>query len=358
MKIRLTVIVLLLPVLLFAQQKTTSNFDKPSRKVFLWDVTLSMKGAGGCPNIWDEVKDKLIKEVENISDPKTEVVILPFQHRIIDKISDYATPEGKQKLIQYVKSFDLPRLWIGDAINGREVNSGEKGKTTMTKLYAPLQECLATVISNDKTDILVILTDGVSDFPADAEAFKDFVCNKWCGSIAEEKDIFAFYVELTQNAINESLCPCPRFKIVDPDDGGDINISTIKLTPSRSVVYNVKDDYGKEIVVKFDAESTTKIEEGFIVHVKSDNNPYFNIDQEVVLDPIRNVVHIKPNEKIDFNSMRQLILSQDDNKGYAHLSFTPGAGMSEKYNRVAISEIETEIEIVGIDERVLKLEWK
>lgn len=357
MKNSFLILLLLIPAILTAQPSVSDVPEKLQRKVFLWDVTLSMKGAGGCPNIWEEVKDNLIKEIKSVTDPKTEIVILPFQHRIIEKKAEYATAEGKQKLVQFVKDFDLPKLWIGDASSGHEANEGEKGKTTMTKLYAPLQECLNTVISNDKIDILVILTDGISDFPEDGAAFEKFVCEEWCHNVAIEKDIYAFYLMLTQKATNTRLCACSRFRPINTSN--EIVISTINLIPASKVCYNVKDDYGKDIVVKFDTKSSTALEAGFVIHVENDTmNPYFNINQDALLDPIHNTIIIHPELKMGTEEMRRHIFETENNKDSLFLRFTPGEGMEEKYDRVIIRDAKTEVELIGTDERTLKLEWK
>lgn len=354
MKKLLLILLFLVPVMLTAQQ---SDADKPQRKVYLWDVTLSMKGAGGCPNIWEDVKENIIKDIKNITDPKMEVVILPFQHRIIDKKSDYATAEGKQRLIDFVKGYDLPKMWIGDALTGHEAKEGEKGKTTMTKLYAPLQECLETVITKDKTDVLVFLTDGLSDFPEDGAAFEKFVCEEWCEGVAEEKDIYAFYLMLTSKATNKRLCWCRSWTLIPPGDKTDI--TTLTLTPAKKVCYNVKDDYGREIVVKFDTKSSTPMESGFVIHVENaEENPYFEINQDAVLDPVNNTISIRPELKMTSEEMRNHVYENPNNKDSLYLTFTAGEGMVEKYNKVTVRDIKTEIEIVGTDERTLKLEWK
>lgn len=347
----------LVPAVLFAQQDA-NNVDKPQRKVYLWDVTLSMKGAGGCPNIWNDVKESLIKNIKSITDPRTEIVLLPFQHRIIDKKSDYATAEGKQNLIQYVKDFDLPKLWIGDAATGHEAKPGEKGRTTMTKLYAPLQECLETVITVDKTDVLVFFTDGLSDFPEDGAEFEKFVCEDWCTGVAKEKDIYAFYLMLTSKATNTGLCGCPRFKTINPTENPDL--STVTLTPSdKAVNYNVKDDYGKDIVVTFDTRSSTPMNEGFVIHVENDpENPYFGINQDVVLDPAHNTISICPKLKMTSEEMRKHVYENPANKDSLYLSFTAGKGMDEKFDRVIITDVKTKIVVIGTAERTLELEWK
>lgn len=360
MKKTLLLMLFIVPAMLFAQQNADNGFDKPQRKVYLWDVTLSMKGAGGCPNIWNDVKEGLIKDIKSVTDPQMEIVILPFQHRILEKVSDYATAEGKQRLVDFVKNYDLPKMWNGSASNGSEAADG-RGKTTMTKLYAPLRECLETVITSDKIDILVFFTDGRSDFPDDGNAFENFVRDEWC-QIAVEKDIYAYYVMLTPQAANANLkadCDGNRFIPVDPKPNGGYDISTVFLTPAKEVCYNVKDDYGKDIVVKFSDKSSVPIEQGFVIHVESDpENPYFNINQDVVLDSEHKTISIRPELKMTSEEMRNHVFELEGNKDCLYLSFALGEGMDKKYNMVNVSNGKTRVELVGTDERTLKLEWK
>lgn len=90
-------------VLLSAQ-----NVDKAKkeRRIYLWDVTMSMQGYGRCNNIWNDVKTKLIKDIDGIMDPETEIILLPFQHKIIDSITVTATAAGKNAIkCECVKCF-------------------------------------------------------------------------------------------------------------------------------------------------------------------------------------------------------------------------------------------------------------
>lgn len=61
--------------LAFAQ----SGNVKDVRQTYLWDVTLPMQGkAPGCPNIWEQVKEAIITDIQQISDDRTEIVVIPF----------------------------------------------------------------------------------------------------------------------------------------------------------------------------------------------------------------------------------------------------------------------------------------
>ena len=257
MKIKL----LLFSLLLFPLMLSAQNVDKvkKERRIYLWDVTMSMQGYGkGNKKIWDEVKTKLIEDIDGIIDPETEIILLPFQHKIIDCVKVTANAAGKNEVKKFVTDYQLPRLWVGDAITGHEVEAGEKGKTTMTKLYAPIIQSVNSYIYNDRTNVLVIMTDGNSDFEDDQKDFEDLLKEKWC-DLATEKDIHAFYFMLTPNAViekinDDNIC---RFTPTPPDD--HIIITTYILNPEEIIKYNVKDNFGKPFKINFKTNTSIKI---------------------------------------------------------------------------------------------------
>ena len=60
----------------FAQAPTTE------KRIYLIDLTGSMEGRGSIqtPNILQTVKDNLAATIENIEDPLTEIIIIPFNY--------------------------------------------------------------------------------------------------------------------------------------------------------------------------------------------------------------------------------------------------------------------------------------
>jgi hypothetical protein len=125
--------------------------------IYLWDVTLSMQGKSkGCPDIWDEVKTAICNDIKRMNDESTEVIILPFQHRAIveSMVKDKATFQGKQRLIEYIKGYELPKLWLGSASNGSE---SKDGNTTMTAIYQPFKYCMDSLLHKDKKNIIEFL---------------------------------------------------------------------------------------------------------------------------------------------------------------------------------------------------------
>lgn len=354
MKKLLLLFVLTLNVLfLYAQNE---NSIKKERRIYLWDVTLSMKGPryGGDRDIWDEVKNKLIKTIDDITDPDTEIILLPFQHKIIDNKTVIATSNGKNEIKTYIKAFDLPKLWCGDAATGHQAMNGEKGTTTMTKLYAPIRECVDKYVDNKKTNILIIMTDGLSDFQEDALSFANLLDNEWC-DLSKANDIYAFYFMLTPQAIIKFKNTC--ITQVPPNSTGEITVFT--LTPPLTINYNVKDDFGKPIEIKFVNNNAKKIKDGYMIHVESMDNPYFSVDQDCKFDPNRKSITIEPNILLnDKDKLRQFIL-QNGSDAKVELIYTPGKDMEEQNWLVKIlSNIHTSVMFNIEKERTITLDWE
>lgn len=351
----LLLFVLTLNVLsLYAQNE---NSIKKERRIYLWDVTLSMKGPryGGDKDIWDDVKKKLIKTIDGITDPDTEIILLPFQHRIIDCKKELATTEGKNNLKTYIKGFDLPKSWCGNANTGHEAKNGEKGTTTMTKLYAPIKECVDNYVDNRKTNVLIIMTDGLSDFHEDSLQFDNLIKNEWCDLLIA-KDIYAFYFMLTPQAIIKTQDSCGRMNIIFPDD--DIQLTTFELTPPSTKNYNVKDDFGKPIEICFDINTANKMEDGYNIHVTSTDNPYFSINQDYIFNPNSKSITIEPEILFDNkNELRQYIW-QNDSEAKVELIYTPGKDMEKRNSPVIIRDIHTNILLNIEKERTITLEWE
>ena len=83
MKVRrllLLLIICAMSVNMMAQQSRFKN----ERRIYLWDVTLSMKGyKERTPDIYDKVITALEKDINSIIDEQTEVWVLPFQTKIL-----------------------------------------------------------------------------------------------------------------------------------------------------------------------------------------------------------------------------------------------------------------------------------
>ncbi len=356
MKIKQIVLTLLLCsvcIVSFAQ-------PKPVRRVYMWDVTLSMQGRAGCPNIWNKVKTKLIDEINLISDPNVEIVLIPFQHRALSEHMQvvYATNEGKHKLVKFIEDYKIPYMWVGTAAAGKEVAPGEKGKTTMTALYEPLNFCMENIIKDDKYNYLEFMTDGVSDFPEDAARFNKMV-QKFC-SIAEQKELYLLYVMLTEQAANVNIKQdtiCSRFVLVKPDY--DIVINVIDLRTPEELLFNTHDDYKKDLTLKFVASSSSPLKPGYKVHVKADSNPFFEIDEVCEVSTADNTIVFTPKFKMTPDEMRAVILAEGWEKVSLRISATPQMKESFDYKLICLPDnSEVKIKLLTIAEKKVTISWE
>ena len=163
---------------LFAQPKS-------QRRIYLWDVTLSMKGFGGTPNIYDDVVKFLEKEIESITDESTEVVVLPFQERILEVWNTNADMTGKKEIIKKIKNYS-------------------NHQSTYTNIVGPLKDIMSTIISCDKNNILMILTDGLQSKQfGGCQELINWI-DAW-GEYSKENCAYALYVMLTKEANDQKV---------------------------------------------------------------------------------------------------------------------------------------------------------
>ncbi len=333
--------------------------QKSIRRVYMWDVTLSMTGKAGCPDIWQDVKDALVKEINLITDPTVEIVIIPFQHRALNEHMqrEYATSAGKAKLVGFIRDYQLPRTWAGNAASGCEDMAN--GKTTMTALHAPLKYCLDNVIIPDKTNFLEFMTDGVSDFENDKKKFEELVRN-WC-SMAEEKNLYAFYVMLTPQAKNDHMKKvnqCERLRMVDPTDG-PVVISLQELTPPERISFNTHDDYGKAFTLKLTSSTSAVLKKGYKVRVTSTENPYIRVDQVCEVDPDNMSINFTPEYKASADELRSLKNSGDMTQ--VVLNISPSEDMKDNLDYALVfmqAGAHTLVDVVGAPEKKVTIRWE
>lgn len=165
-KIFLTIVCALYAMVLLSAQ---GNSYKDIRLTYLWDVTLSMKGYNGSPNIYDKVVIAMIKDIESVTNERTEIVVVPFQDsKYCEVWKEFATPEGKANLKSKIKAY-------------------KNDNVTNTNISAPLQYAIDEIFTTDKIDIMKLMTDGVDN--VDPNQLKHILDN-WC-QIAKSKDVMA-----------------------------------------------------------------------------------------------------------------------------------------------------------------------
>lgn len=314
---------------------------KDIRQTYLWDVTLSMKGkVAGCPDIWDKVKAAIIEDIQTISDERTEIVIVPFQHKALETWREYATPQGKDALINKVKSYKLPLFDFGGKM------------TTMTDLWAPLQHIVDNILSADKTDIIKLMTDGVPD--QNQDKYEDLL-RRWC-QIAKEKDAYGFFIMLT-DAAKEGLLTLQqinscRFEPVDLSKMNGATVSILVLTPQSNIAFNVRDDYGKDISIKLSPSGSGSLPQGYKVHVYSESNSYIEFDQVVTLRDDFTVT-VKATYKMSKEEMARTLPIEENEQIF--FKAEPANGMDEMpFATTQILDDYTVCELINKPEKTVK----
>jgi hypothetical protein len=235
---------------------------KSQRRIYLWDVTLSMKGFGGkTPDIYNEVVKFLEQEINSITDINTEIIVLPFQESILERWKTRADESGKKEIIQKIKSYS-------------------NDKITNTNIVNPIMNVQTDIISSDKNNILVLLTDGTQSekFGGKAELIK--LIQNW-EQYAYKNYAYCLYVMLTPEAIDEKVK-----EVIEQTEYIDVvtepgKMKLIDLQPSELVKFNIKDDKGKPVEVPLIYKKNIALSGNIKIKVVAEDNQYIDINQTV-----------------------------------------------------------------------------
>ena len=229
---------------------------KLTQRIYLWDVTLSMKGYpydGTVPDVYDDVVLYLEKCINEVKDESTEIYILPFQERVLDTWSANATIEGKKYLINKIKTY-------------------QNNNRTNTNISGPINEVKKNIISksSDRYTFFALLTDGKQNIFGGMQALVDEL-NSW-DQYAFEKHSYLLYVMLTpeaeDTALTNTLDELNYGEGVHPNDS---QLDVLDLIPESKVKVNLIDD--KYIVVPFSNNSSTAIPAGINVRYSTTGAP-------------------------------------------------------------------------------------
>lgn len=313
----------------FAQQ----NQFKNERRIYLWDVTLSMKGHNGSPDIYDKVVAAMEKDINSICDEHTEIWVLPFQTSVLEKWTEKATLAGKKSLISKIKTYNNDQI-------------------TYTNIAIPMEYAMNDLITQDKRDVLILLTDGVQNDPKCSKKKLYDLIRKWCAK-AEENDAHAFYVMLTEFAQDEEL-----IKVIDetcrmtkytPDDDGNINITFIEFNPQSNYKYNIKDDAGKDVTLRFDCKKRIEIPSGLKIRCYSEPNSYIKVDEIVSIE--NGTITISVKHMQDYDSLRTKLPRDTNEKIMLYFEVED----PEKYPLVQLLNSKCCMELINKPEKTLKV---
>lgn len=307
---------------------------KNERRIYLWDVTLSMKGfQNRTPDIYNKVVTALEKDINSVLDEQTEIWVLPFQTSILAKWKEQATLAGKKNLINRINLF-----------NNEEV--------THTNIASPMEEVMRTLISPDKRNVLILLTDGIQNDPKCPKQKLYDLIREWC-AFAEENDAYAFYVMLTQFAQDEELIrvideTCRMSKYIPNDDNVD-DLTFVEFNPQDNYKYNIKDDEGEGLTLRFDCKKRIKIPEGLKIKCYCEPNLYVEVDESASIENEQLKVSLK--HKQSYDSLKSQLPQETNERIMLHFEVED----AEKYPLVQLLNDECCLELINKPEKTLKV---
>ena len=221
------------------------------KRIYLVDLTASMEGLGvvKTPDIFNKVKHSLTETIDHISDPNTEIVIIPFTTHPLDVYS--GTVAMKDSLIHYVKNLSIA-----------------KGDTNIADVWSKGM----TYVDSTKVNYMFLLTDGLHNYGPSIEALYQRL-SEW-GDYSQGRYMFAFYVMLTPNAKEQKIC-----QIIDQTrnlwliESMDIDASLIKT----STIQNKNIFADKTVVLDFESNNKRINIDDTGISVTIEENPYYDV---------------------------------------------------------------------------------
>ena len=242
--------------------------SKPERRVYIWDVSLSMKGkltlkdGTKSPNIYNKVRDLICTDIGNITNENTEIIVLPFCDKILTTFEHERTA-SKEVIINKIKAFNF------DDAKAR------------TNICGPIIEVTEKYLDNDKTVIIHLLTDGYQE----VEGYMPI--NHYLGEWKEKsnKDDRFYYWMLTKEANIKGLDNLPEgggeVELIPPET--DINalqnFSNIELIPQNLKQHNIKENDNQ---ITLTVHSTAGLPDNIKIQIDCDNT-YFEIKETATL---------------------------------------------------------------------------
>jgi len=160
------------------------QITKKNHHIFIWDVTLSMKGYNDAPDIYDEVVDVMVNTLSNIEEDGSNIYIIPFQDVVLQTYTQKATAEGKANAINFVKDFNNENV-------------------TYTNICVAWEKAMKLIDDQNK-NFLYLFTDGEqSDLSnKDVRYGKDClnkIIDQYCALINNTENTYTFYISLNTN---------------------------------------------------------------------------------------------------------------------------------------------------------------
>lgn len=270
--IRKIVLMLLLSMVL-----TTFSKTRPvERRVYYLDCSYSMKSTktGANKILWDEVTEDLKSAINNISDQRTEIVLIPFA---VDGNNSY------KKLSCYSFKADT----VGKGAIKRVIDSIEPKKTSKTYHELTLEDFYENHRWGNESVLtyMFILTDGKDEMPKSRFPSQ---LSQWESRCHD--NVYGFYVKLDSSAsypaAESEISNVKHFFTLTTSN---VNINLIKF--SEMTCFNAKTD---EYCI-IDLETGNVDSECLSISLGKNN--YYKIEGSPIVEGDKIKVRIKPIDK-------------------------------------------------------------
>lgn len=255
--------------------------NQGERRIYLWDVTLSMSGFNGAPDIYDDVVRFLIRDISSLTDERTEIIVAPFQEAILESWTVKADEQGKRDIIDRIRSYR---------------NTLE----TRTDIVTSVNQVKERFIDNDHNNMLILLTDGLQSNdrrdPATGELIKFFggqkrlheeVVDTW-QTYGKLNNAYLLYVMLTSKAVDQEVVDKLDDKecssVLYPADSAEVLqvVEMVELQPANRVKVNIKDGDGT-VVIPFGCKKNIVLPDGIGISVKSAEGSAVAVDAKATV---------------------------------------------------------------------------
>lgn len=319
---------LFLILICFTLNASVSAQDfKESKIIYLWDVTLSMKGYNGSPNIYNKVKDALVRSIEGIEDESSTVTVIPFQDKILDTWSYPATKTGKKQLVDKIKQLDNDNI-------------------TNTNICHAWDYTLEQLIAPQKSNFVCLLTDGTDNVMGTDELCQRIIA--WCKS-AKANNAYAAYVMLTEAAQNDSIRNAVRascnFDLVELDENNFVFPAFFR--PAANTVAKELKQLQQDGEIRFTINPQVKGDKLAGVNLTLAPNDYFTLEKESI-SCTDNVCTFRLNSRMSFKRLHQRLPKIRN----LHLTVES----TDKYQVINFNEIK--IQIINYPEKTLHIHVK
>ncbi len=317
-----------------------------NRRIYVWDVTKSMQGHDSQTqkynsdiDVWDNVVSFLKKDIENITDTSTELVMLPFQEDILDHWMVKATIEGKSELIH-------------------KINESKKRFQNLsnTNIVTPFTKAKNEYVNPQFNNLIILLTDGRQSNKFGGQTAWLKLLSTW-QSFAKNNNAYLIYFMVTEAAEDDNIIDILGHKqysdIVTPSS----NIPEfIDITPIKQINFNIKDDQEAGIYIPLEkSKKGITLAKGIRFSIKSDPCSKIHIDQEVEVE--NDMLHFKL--PYSFEKLKTIL----DTEEMAHIPLTLELlnqnDIQQNYQqKIFLKRNTTDLVLINKIEKVLKISIK